>query len=179
MEVPRPYAEALMELAGLEVARGFAIQAWRTAIARGASPDEPRARLTDTYRRMGEAWEAMASVEGVKAQAAAELRAERDRCAAWAQRVSLLLDPDDLHHPVEREMLSLSAELRLHDMRARAVAAQQEKQSGNIARSRAYFLECLAHASFAVSLGVPDGPELKSAMGYAETAVKGHFETAR
>ncbi|MBI2923259.1 MAG: hypothetical protein HYY18_19560 [Planctomycetes bacterium] len=179
VEAPRELLGAFARLAGLEAARGFAVQAWRRALAANLPPERARERLVKVYRGMSEAWEAMAAAPGISAQTREEFGAERLRAVAWGERVALLINPDDLDHEVPREMLLLSCPGHLKDGRTRAMAALQEKQSGNRRRALGYLIEALAHFEFAVVIGVEEGAVKRSMQQYMEEVLMTLWDLAR
>jgi len=177
--VPPEYAEALIRISVLEVARVFCVQAWRRALESGLSPEQARRRLAVVYRGMAAAWDALASVPGVGAEGKTEFNESRDRCIAWAERVAILINPDDLRHPVEREMLKLSAEEHMRDGRKLAMDGLQEKLSGNRSRALMYVLEGLAHFAQALIIGVPEGSDRRSLLGYLRDLLQAHRDLCR
>lgn len=154
--IPPGFAEAFLRMGALEVVRGFSVQAWRRALDGGASPDASLERLASAYRGMAEACGVLAASPIVAARGREWLRAERDRCAGLAERVRLVISPDDLRDPVTREMLKLDLTTHLDEGRRFALDAFAEKQSGNRARAVAFLRQSCAHFALAFAIGIEE-----------------------
>ncbi len=176
--VPPAFAEAHTRIAVLEVARSFCIQAWRRALDASQTVEPSRTRLAELYRSTGEAWERVsAAADGEAARSAA--RAEADRFRGLAERVGIMITPEDLGHPVEREMLKLVADDHMREGRRTAMQGFDEKKAGNRARASATMQSSVAHFILALAIGVPDESDRRSAHGYLHDLVLGLRELER
>ncbi len=164
-DVPSEFASAQMRLAVLDMSRGFCVQAWRRALDAGQSVEPARTRLTGIYRSSAEAWDrvAKAAARDAARKAAQE---ESDRFRGLAERSAIVITPEDLNHPVEREMLKLLAKEHLQHGRGSANQGFDEKLAGNRARAAATLRRSLAHFVLALSIGVPDEGDRRGALGY-------------
>ena len=166
-DVPPEFAAAQMRLAVLDVSRGFCVQAWRRALDAGQTVEPARTRLTGIYRSSAEAWDRLAQTAArIPARQAAE--EERDRFRGLAERSAIVISPEDLNHPVEREMLKLLAKEHLQEGRGAASQGFGEKLAGNRVRAAATLRGSLAHFVLALSIGVPDEDNRRDALGYLQ-----------
>lgn len=176
--IPGDFAAAHLRIALLEVSRGFCVQAWRRALEAEESPEPARVRLMELYRSMADAWDRIAAtVSGAAARKAAADEADRTR--GLAERASIVITPEDLGHPVDREMLKLIAEDSLKEGRRGAMQGFDEKKTGNQARAQASLQRALAHFILALGIGVADETDRKSAIGYLHDVLVGLRELER
>ncbi|KAF0241212.1 MAG: hypothetical protein FD180_4553 [Planctomycetota bacterium] len=163
--VPPEFAAAHMRLAVFDISRGFCVQAWRRALDTGQSVEPARTRLTGIYRSSAEAWDRLANVAAANAakKAAEE---ESARLRGLAERSAILINPEDLNHPVEREMLKLLADEHLEKGRGTANRGFEEKLARNFARAAATLRASAAHFLLALSIGGLDDGDRRGALGY-------------
>jgi hypothetical protein len=163
--VPPDFAAAQMRLAVLDVSRGFCVQAWRRALDTNQPVEPASRRLTAIYRSTSETWDRLArAASGAAARKSAEEESARFR--GLAERSAIVITPEDLTHPVEREMLKLLAEEHLAEGRGTASQGFGEKLAGNKIRAAATLRGSLAHFVLALAIGVDDEGKRAGAMGY-------------
>ncbi|MCC6741595.1 MAG: hypothetical protein IT452_21330 [Planctomycetia bacterium] len=176
--VPAEFAAAQLRIAVLEICRGFCVQAWRRALEAGESAEPARVRLMELYRSMADAWERIAGAASGEA-ARREAAGEVERVRGLAERAAIVITPEDLGHPVDREMLKLLAEDQLREGRRGAMQGFDEKKTGNHARAQASLHRSLTHFVLALGIGVPDGTDRISAVGYLHDVLVGLRELER
>ncbi len=176
--VPPEFAAAHMRIAVLEIVRSFCIQAWRRALDASQTVEPSRTRLAAVYRSTAEAWDrlAAASPDGGPRKAA---EAEAERFRGLAERAAIMITPEDLGHPVEREMLKLVSDDHLREGRRTAMQGFDEKKAGNRARASATIQSSIAHFVNALAIGIPDASDRRSAEGYLHDLVLGLRELER
>lgn len=176
--VPPGFASAHGRIALLEVTRSFCIQAWRRALDASQTVEPARTRVAGLYRSTAEAWDRVAEAAGgAAARSAAE--AEADRFRGLAERAAIVITPEDLGHPVEREMLKLVADDHMREGRRTAMQGFDEKKAGNRARASATMQSSIAHFILALAIGIPDESDRRSAQGYLHDLVLGLRELER
>lgn len=176
--VPGEFAAAQLRIAVLEVARGFCVQAWRRALEADESPEPARVRLMEIYRSVADAWDRVAGAASGDAGRRAAA-GEADRARGLAERAAIVITPEDLGHPVDREMLKLLADDHLREGRRGAMQGFDEKKAGNQARAQASLQRSLAHFVLALGIGVADGTDRRSAVGYLHDVLVGLRELER
>ncbi|MCE9581935.1 MAG: hypothetical protein K8T20_05395 [Planctomycetes bacterium] len=167
------FADAQMRLAILDVVRGFCVQAWRRALDADESAEPSRERLARVYRDMGAAWEKLAAEPGVPAVARQAYVEQQALAVGRAQRVAIVISPEDLNHSVEREMLKLVAKDHLVEGRRLAMQGFMEKQAGNRPRAAGYLRGSMSHFVLALAIGVEDEGEQRSVLGFLRDLVLG------
>lgn len=173
------FAEAEMRLAVLDVARGFCVQAWRRALEAAETTEPARARLAKVYRDMASAWEKLGAEPGSSAAARASSSAQQALALGRAQKVAIVISPEDLDHPVEREMLKLVSKDHLVEGRRLAMQGFMEKQAGNKPRAAGYLRGGMSHFVLALTVGVEDDGEQRSALGFLRDLILGLRELER